>query len=418
MVLVNVARRLAARKFLLRTHIHYSTNSTKASNNHVPKPSGEDETGENVPVGQPTVSPKATKSTPRIVFSGIQPTGVPHLGNYLGALRPWVELQWQSGKRDRCNFCVVDLHALTVRQDAELLSRWRLESFASLLAVGLRPDKSTIFFQSDVPGHTELMWLLSTAASTGYLSRMTQWKSKLNLPDSASMEDEASRAELKLGLFSYPVLQAADILLYNTTHVPIGADQVQHLEFTRSLANSFNSIFEGKKLFSLPQAIISPAKRIMSLKNPTKKMSKSDQDPSSRILITDHPDAIHAKIKGAVTDSEDGVFYDPIKRPGISNLINILKHTSLIHEESTEIAKQYQDMSKKAFKELVADSVITSLTGIREKYETILSHPRLVRDAATAGREEARTKAGLKLAKVRSAMGLTPYYYGKNSFPK
>jgi tryptophanyl-tRNA synthetase len=351
---------------------------------------------------------------PRIVFSGIQPTGVPHLGNYLGALRPWVELQHNSHWQDRNNFCVVDLHAVTIRQDAETLLRWRKESFASLLAVGLDPKKSTIFYQSDVPSHSELMWLLSTVASTGYLSRMTQWKSKLNLSENASMEDESSREVLKLGLFSYPVLQAADILLYNATHVPIGEDQVQHLEFTRSLANSFNKLYGDGSVLKLPQAIVSPAKRVMSLRNPAKKMSKSDPDENSRILIIDTPEEIQAKMKTAVTDSEDGISYDVKKRPGISNLIDILSHTSQIVskgsaqtvEESTEIAKQHKDLSKKAFKEMVADSVIASLDGIRERYQTILSSPHEIRDAAMLGRRKARQVGGAKILEVYRAMGI------------
>ena len=410
MVLAKVARRLAARKILSQPRLQYSINSAKATDGKVREASGEDKFQKISSATQQKIAVETPEDTPRFIFSGIQPTGIPHLGNYLGALRPWVELQQQSKKCDVNNFCVVDLHALTVHQDAARLSEWRKQSFASLLAVGLDPKKSNIFFQSDVPAHSELMWLLSTVASTGYLSRMTQWKSKLDLSENASVEDKASRAKLKLGLFSYPVLQAADILLYDTTHVPIGDDQVQHLEFTRSLANSFNVLFDGGDLFKIPRGIISPAKRIMSLTSPSKKMSKSDPDPGSRILITDGPHEVHAKIKAAVTDSEDGISYDRIKRPGISNLVGILKHTSLKSERPSDIAKQYQNMSKKAFKEMIADSVVASLQGIRENYETIISNPQKIYDAAAKGRGQARHITDAKLGRVREAMGIPRYY--------
>ena len=199
-----------------------------------------------------TINPPASSSTAKgpehkTIFSGIQPTGVPHLGNYLGALRQWKLLSDEttpSGESplNTCYFCVVDLHALTDSRSPSQLSQSRLESLASLIAIGLSPSSSStcLFLQSDVPQHTELMWLLSTLTSTGYLSRMTQWKTKLGLDPDASMDEKEARARLKLGLFAYPVLQAADVLLYGTTHVPVGADQLQHLELTRSLAQSFN----------------------------------------------------------------------------------------------------------------------------------------------------------------------------------
>ena len=190
----------------------------------------------------------------KVIFSGIQPTGIPHLGNYLGALRQWVKLQDEVKPDDRCYFSIVDLHAITIPQEPDSLKRWRKEMFASLLAIGLDAKRSTIFYQSDVPQHSELMWILSCRASMGYLSRMTQWKSKVQLTESASPYDTPS----PLGLFSYPVLQAADILLYRyasfsssmsieanffhrTTHVPVGEDQAQHLEFSRTIAAGFNS---------------------------------------------------------------------------------------------------------------------------------------------------------------------------------
>lgn len=345
----------------------------------------------------------------RIIFSGIQPTGVPHLGNYLGALRSWVELQDVSKHGDLNYYCVVDLHALTQPQDPAKLLRWRVETFASLLAVGLDPKRSNIFFQSQVTQHSELMWLLSTMASTGMLSRMTQWKTKLDLSEDTSMGEGNSTQKLKLGLFSYPVLQAADILLYDATHVPIGADQVQHLEFTRNLARSFNSQY-GKvnSAFTEPEAILSPAKRIMSLTDPTKKMSKSNPDANSRILITDKAEVIYAKIKAAVTDSEDSISYDVEKRPGISNLLGILSHTSQKGLSPVELAQGCQNLSKKAFKALVADSVVTCLAGIRERYKAILASPSIIQLAAERGTRNARTAARLKVDRVGRLMGLGP----------
>lgn len=226
------------------------------------------------------------------------------------------------------------------------------------------------------------------------------------------MDDDSSREVLKLGLLAYPVLQAADILLYNTTHVPIGEDQIQHLEFTRSLANSFNKLYGNDRMFPLPQAIVSPAKRIMSLRNPVKKMSKSDPDENSRILITDTPEVIRAKIKTAVTDSENGISYDAVKRPGVSNLVDMLHYTSQIVkpsqaiEQPSEIARQLQNLSKKAFKELVADSVIASLDGIRESYETVLSSSHSIPDAVMSGKARARRISTDKLRTVHEAMGI------------
>ena len=381
-------RRCAASKTKLQTSRRYlTTNEDKTS--------------------QPAIHRVLRGRRGRIIFSGIQPTGVPHLGNYLGALKSWVEIQNASRKGDLNYYSVVDLHAITRPQDPLKISRWRTETFASLLAVGLDPKKSNMFFQSQVAQHAELMWLLSTTASTGYLSRMTQWKTKLDLSENASVGEGSSKEKLKLGLFSYPVLQAADILLYDATHVPIGGDQMQHLEFTRNLAKGFNSHYDQvKNAFVVPEAILSPAKRIMSLSNPENKMSKSDQNENSRILITDNQEAIHAKIKAAITDSEDGISYDVEKRPGISNLIDIVKFTSQDSVTSTEIAKECQDMSKKTFKTFVADSVVTCLGDIREKYESILADPRIVPEAAQSGAYSARLAARTKIRHIHKIMGL------------
>ncbi|KAF2446553.1 Aminoacyl-tRNA synthetase, partial [Karstenula rhodostoma CBS 690.94] len=320
----------------------------------------------------------------RTIVSGIQPTGVPHLGNYLGALRQWVKLQDEEGHpHDKRFFSIVDLHAITVPQDPRTLPQRIKETYASLLAIGLDPQKSTIFVQSDVAQHSELMWLLSCHASMGYLGRMTQWKSKTGVADDADpLESAPNKPALKLGLFSYPVLQAADVLIYNATHVPVGEDQAQHLEFTRELAKSFNHVYAKKtrrqpgdritfKGFNIPKTILSPAKRVMSLQDPTKKMSKSDPDERSRILITDTREQIQAKIKVALTDSIPGISYDRELRPGISNLIDIMYYMDESRYDSPEAIAQEMssaDLSMKALKEKVATTVADKLEPIRERY--------------------------------------------------
>ncbi|KAF1957255.1 tryptophanyl-tRNA synthetase [Byssothecium circinans] len=314
----------------------------------------------------------------RTIFSGIQPTGIPHLGNYLGALKPWVKLQNDAQPRDKLIFSIVDLHAITVKQDRLQLMQWRREMFASFLAVGLDPKRSVLFAQSDVSAHSEMMWILSCFASMGYLSRMTQWKSKAALPPDTPTTcfDPSPFQRLKkdapapkLGLFSYPVLQAADILLYNTTHVPVGEDQAQHLEFTRDLAQTFNAAYKSD-ILTLPETILSPARRVMSLTEPTKKMSKSDPKIESRILITDTRETIHQKIKTALTDSIPGVHYDPELRPGVSNLIDILYHLNEAKYASPEhLSRELAgaDTSLKALKEMVADALDKELEPVRER---------------------------------------------------
>ncbi|CAI6333297.1 unnamed protein product [Periconia digitata] len=357
----------------------------------------------------------STSNTPnRVIFSGIQPTGVPHLGNYLGALRPWAKLQDGAATDDRLLFSIVDLHAITIKQDPRLLRQWRKEMFASFLAVGLDPKKSILFAQSDVPAHAELMWILSCFASMGYLSRMTQWKSKMSLPSNANPFDTSTSKKkdapaLKLGLFSYPVLQAADILLYKTTHVPVGEDQAQHLEFARELAITFNHTF-GADLLVPPQTIISPAKRVMSLAEPTKKMSKSDPDVKSRILITDTKEEIHKKIKVALTDSIQGVSYDRDSRPGVSNLIDIMYHFQEEHFASPEqLTKDLfgPETSLKVLKEKVANTIDDHLRDVRERFSSAMSMGDVeMSDMARESADAANQLATSNLKTIKSQMGL------------
>ncbi|KIW75492.1 tryptophan-tRNA ligase [Fonsecaea pedrosoi CBS 271.37] len=359
-----------------------------------------------------------SSSSIRRAFSGIQPTGVPHLGNYLGALRQWKRLHEQSTDpkfamhyRYEQYFSVVDLHALTAETPASERLRLRKESYAALLALGLNNNRNTtLFFQSDVPQHASLMWILSTIASTGYLSRMTQWKSKLNLPENATLESDEATAKLKLGLFSYPVLQAADILLYQPSIVPVGEDQLQHIEFTRTLARGFNALVResaGGNVFRIPWPVISPAKRIMSLKRPEQKMSKSDPDPKSRILVTDSPEEVHAKLRGAVTDSEPGISFDPQRRPGVSNLVEILRHVTESRESSAYIAQDNANVSMRAFKEMIADEIISALRGVRDNFLAIMdSGNERLREEIEWGGAKARRKARTTLDEVQQALGL------------
>ncbi|KAF1972232.1 tryptophanyl-tRNA synthetase-like protein [Bimuria novae-zelandiae CBS 107.79] len=364
--------------------------------------------------------PKILEEPGKTIFSGIQPTGVPHLGNYLGALRQWVKLQDEAGSDDRMLYCVVDLHAVTMPQDPRALIKSTMETYASLIAIGLDPKRSVIFSQQDVLEHTQLMWLLSCHASMGYLGRMTQWKSKSGMADDANpMEASApNKPALKLGLFSYPVLQAADILLYRTTHVPVGEDQAQHLEFARELANSMNHTYcratppsqtpwEG---FPLPQTILSPAKRIMSLQDPAKKMSKSDPDPRSRILITDSADVIEKKIRHALTDSIQGVSYDRELRPGVSNLIDIMyymdesKYTSV---EQIVDGMSGANVTMKTMKNQVAKSIVECLAPIRERYFEIMARrPEDVAEEMREGAVVAGRRARSTLDRLKEAMGL------------
>ncbi|KAF2768488.1 tryptophanyl-tRNA synthetase [Teratosphaeria nubilosa] len=340
-------------------------------------------------------------SSRKRIFSGIQPTGVPHLGNYLGALRQWVKLQNNSPSATESIYCLVDLHAITIRQDSSQLRQWKKESLAMLLAIGLDPAKSVIFHQSDVSAHTELMWILSCQASTGYLGRMTQWKDK-------TVGDKEGGEKLKLGLFSYPVLQAADILVHGATHVPVGHDQAQHLEFSRQIANGFNESFGiGKQVLIPPETLISPAKRVMSLTEPEKKMSKGHPNPKSRILLTDTDDMIRKKINGAITDSVEGITFDPERRPGVSNLLEMLYHAQddAAVGSPAELANHLNGLSMRLLKANVVDAVCGVVEPIRERYQSIVRDQRQLDAVAEEGASKAVQSASVVMKKVRKAIG-------------
>ncbi|EMC97180.1 hypothetical protein BAUCODRAFT_121680 [Baudoinia panamericana UAMH 10762] len=339
--------------------------------------------------------------TPRTIFSGIQPTGIPHLGNYLGALRQWVKLQDEATPDTTLLYSLVDLHAITVRQDPNQLRQWKKESLAMLLAIGLDPNRSIIFHQSDVPAHAELMWILSCQASTGYLGRMTQWKDK-----TASAKENSEK--LKLGLLSYPVLQAADVLVHRATHVPVGHDQAQHLEFAREVASGFNHVY-GQDVLIQPETLISPAKRVMSLTDPAAKMSKSHPNARSRILLTDSTETIQSKIKAAVTDSIEGITYDPSSRPGVSNLIDIIYHTNDTSDYASqdELARDLASLSMRSLKTRTADAIDRVLEPIRARYSSLIGDESTLIDLAHTGAVRASDSASGTVARVRKAMGLS-----------
>ncbi|KAI5249259.1 putative tryptophanyl-tRNA synthetase [Aureobasidium subglaciale] len=389
-------------------------------------------------VRQPLTRLSSSQASPssRVIFSGIQPTGVPHLGNYLGAMQQWVKLQNEASANTSLIYSVVDLHAITVHQDPNALRTSKREMLAALLAVGLDPQKCTIFYQSDVPAHSELMWILSCSASMGYLSRMTQWKVciflpnisllkllaisltinllfpypwlKLDLDENANPLDSSTKTKLKLGLFSYPVLQAADILIHRATHVPVGHDQSQHLEFARECAAGFNHL-AGDKILVQPETLLSPAKRVMALDKSTNKMSKSAPNPKSRILITDSSSTISKKLRVALTDSIEGVTYDPSSRPGVSNLIEIVFNLDSSNHNAAspaEYAKEFEGLSLKALKDKVAEVVDGHLMPIRSRFEEIIGGDgKVLQEAAQIGAEKARKSAESTMHLVRHAVG-------------
>lgn len=320
------------------------------------------------------------------VFSGVRPTGNIHIGNYLGAIKNWVELQ----KKHDCVFCIVDWHALTTPYDPEKLDDYIEETALAYLGTGINPEKSIFFLQSQVKEHLELTWLLGTITPVGELTRMTQYKEK-------SEELESPKA----GLLNYPVLMAADILLYDAEGVPVGEDQVQHVELTRTLARKFNSRF-GKTL-RVPKALTPEiGARIMSLSNPEKKMSKSG-DPKGCIGLFEKPDSIKEKVMSAVTDPGREIKYNPEKKPGISNLITIY---ALFNNEKIEgVEKKFQKANYSEFKESLNTLLVDSLAKFRKiKEETTTEE---IKNTLRKGGKKARTLAQNKMREVKGKMGLT-----------
>ncbi|BGP38117.1 Tryptophan--tRNA ligase, mitochondrial [Rhodotorula kratochvilovae] len=357
----------------------------------------------------------------RVVFSGIQPTGVPHIGNHLGALSQWQNLVKEAAaqppdSRDSLFFSVVGLHALTVPQDPTRLAAERRDMFAVLLALGLADPAggAAIFHQDQVPEHAELAWYLNTVTPVNRLMRMTTWKSKLVTLRNANSEDEIDDSMLQLGLLAYPVLQAADILLYKTSHVPVGHDQAQHLELCRDLAQVFNRAYpgrrrdgkgKGKGVFRSPEVMLTTHPRIQSLRDPSQKMSKSAPHPSSKIFLTDSPSEIQGKIKSAVTDSTAGVTWDPANRPGIATLLQI--YAGYSGEGAEDIAARYGDARGiMRLKEDLADVVSEGLRSFRDEFARIRTEEGYLREQERRGAERAREAAQATMREVRAAVGM------------
>ncbi|MEW9033213.1 MAG: tryptophan--tRNA ligase [Planifilum fimeticola] len=323
------------------------------------------------------------------ILSGIQPTGNLHLGNYLGALKRFVQLQHEAD----CYFCVVDLHALTVPKDPAELREKTMEVATLYLAAGLDPDKMTMFIQSHVRAHPEASWLLECVARVGELDRMIQFKEKSKGSDSVSV-----------GLYTYPVLMAADILLYQADAVPVGEDQKQHLELCRDLAERFNRQYGD--VLTVPEPLIGEVgARIMGLDNPRKKMSKSAGSPANFIALLDDPDTIVKKIKRAVTDSENVIRYDPEGKPGISNLLVI--YSLLSGESISSLEQKYRGVGYGQFKRDLAEVVVDHLTPIQERYRKLRQSGEVERVLA-AGAEQASRVADETLNKMKESMGLLP----------
>ena len=327
-------------------------------------------------------------SDKKIIFSGAQPSGKMTLGNYLGAIKNWTKLQDEYD----CYYSVVNLHAITVPQEAKTLRANTMELLAQYLACGLDPEKNTIFIQSHVSAHAELMWILNTMTYMGELSRMTQFKDK----------SQKSEANLNAGLFTYPVLMAADILLYQTDLVPVGEDQKQHLELARDLASRFNNRYSPT--FVVPEGYIpKEVGRVMSLQAPTKKMSKSDSNENAFILLADDSDTIRRKVKRSVTDSLGIVRYSD-EQPGIKNLLEI--YSQLDNKTVEEIVSIYEGKGYGEFKEDVAEVIVEALRPIREKYIDLLNNKDYLENVYAIGADKAEKQARKTLRKVYKKVGL------------
>ena len=325
----------------------------------------------------------------RVILSGIQPTGTFTLGNYIGAVRNWAKLQDDFD----CLYMVADLHALTVRQEPAALRRHTREAAAMLLAAGIDPAQSILFVQSHVPAHTQLNWILCCNAQFGELSRMTQFKDK-----SAKHPDNVNG-----GLFTYPALMAADILIYNADLVPVGQDQTQHLELARNVAQRFNNAYSPT--FKLPEGYVTKeGAKIMSLADPTRKMSKSDTNANAFILLTDDRDAITRKFKRAVTDSDGVVRYDPAAKPGVSNLMVI--YQVFTGKSFAEIERDFDGQGYGVFKEAVGAAVADGLAPIQGEYARILADKDYVDGVLKEGAAAASRMADRMVQKVYRKVGL------------
>uniref|UniRef100_A0A182P6W8 Tryptophan--tRNA ligase, mitochondrial n=1 Tax=Anopheles epiroticus TaxID=199890 RepID=A0A182P6W8_9DIPT len=325
---------------------------------------------------------------PRKVFSGVQPTGALHIGNYLGAVKRWVELQ-EAG--EDVTYCIVDLHSMTIPPEPDTLRHNTLQMTATLLACGIDPARATLFLQSAVPQHAELSWILGCLTTMARLTHLPQYKEK-----SANMK------EIPLGLYLYPVLQAADIMLYKATHVPVGEDQIQQLQLAQSLARAFNNKYG--RTFPFCETLVNDGSRLKSLRDPTKKMSKSDPDPKSCIMLIDTPDVVLEKVKKSVTDFKSEVTFDAKERPGVSNLITI--HSLVSGKSVEEICKEAEGKNTGQYKLLVAEALIEHLRPIRERMERYTRDVGYLAGVIEEGSERARSIAEQTIDEVKEKIGV------------
>lgn len=322
------------------------------------------------------------------VFSGIQPTGAIHIGNYLGAIKQFLELQG----RAECIFCIVDLHAITIPYQPKDLQKNILDAAICYLAAGIDPEKSILFVQSAIPDHTELAWLLGTVTPVGDLLRMTQYKEK----------SKEFKRGVGAGILNYPILMAADILLYKTEIVPVGKDQQQHVELARTIAKCFNQRF-GETFIEPKIKLQKTGAKIMALNNPKKKMSKSI--PGSYLYLFDEPEEIKRKIMTAVTDPGKEIKYNPVKKPGISNLLTI--YSLFSEKEIKEIEKEFKDKGYEEFKKSLTKLLINSLEPLRRKRKELLQREVYVKEILERGRKKAEIIAQSTMREVHKKMGLS-----------
>ncbi|HUC31070.1 MAG TPA: tryptophan--tRNA ligase [Candidatus Paceibacterota bacterium] len=322
-----------------------------------------------------------------IVVSGIKPSGRLHIGNYLGAMKNYVELQ-NSGTY-QCYFFIADLHAITEPQDPKELTTNIIDVTANFLATGIDPKKSVIFQQSQVAAHAELAWILNTISPLGELERMTQFKDK----------SAKSAANINMGLFDYPVLMAGDVFLYNAEFIPVGDDQLQHLELARTLARKFNTRFG--QTFREPKGLLTQTPRIMSLKDPTKKMSKSE--PDGCIFLDDSPELIKKKLARAVTDSDAAIAYDPEKKPGLSNLLEI--YGAFTDKDPLAIAIEFEGKQYSDLKTSLADLIADHFKKFREAKKKLIAKPAAIKKVLAAGSKKAGLVATKKMAEVKKKVG-------------
>ena len=327
----------------------------------------------------------------KTIFSGMQPSGLITLGNYLGALRNWTQLQDEYN----CLYCIVDLHAITVRQDPAKLRRASKEVLMQYIAAGLDPEKNIIYYQSHVPAHAELGWILNCFTYMGELSRMTQFKEK----------SQKHADNINAGLFTYPVLMAADILLYQTDLVPVGEDQRQHLEIARDIAGRFNNLYGD--VFRIPEAYIGKVgARVMALQQPDKKMSKSDENKNNTVALLDEPAVILSKFKKAMTDSENEVRYDPEQKPGVSNLLNI--YCAVTDKTIAEAEREFANSGYGNFKVAVGEAVVEKLEPIQKKVAELDKNKDYLDQIIAMNTERASAIAYKTLRKVQKKLGFVP----------